>query len=65
VAPALLGLEDAGRYLGGISARVVRDYIRDGRLTPVPLPGRRGISSRVLLLREDLDALVARWRRRA
>jgi hypothetical protein len=66
VAPALLSLDDAGRYLGGLSARTVAEYVAAGLLAPVPLPGRRGRRSRrVVFARADLDALVASWKRRA
>ena len=66
VAPALLGLEDARRYLGGLSARTVTEYVDAGLLRPVPLPSRRPgkTSRRVVFSRADLDALVARWRGR-
>lgn len=66
VPPALLSLDDAGRYLGGLSARTVAEYVASGLLAPVPLPGRRGRRSRrVVLAREDLDRLVASWKRRS
>ena len=67
VAPALLSLTDAGRYLGGLSVRVVQTYITSGLLTPVHLPATRGGRhlSRVLLERGELDALVARSKDRA
>lgn len=65
VAPALLDLEASGRYLGGLSAWTVRDFIEAGLLRPVPLPSPSGKPlRRIVLAREDLDALVARWRTR-
>jgi len=67
VAPALLSLDDAGRYLGGLSARTVTEYVDAGLLRPVPLPSRRPgkTSRRVVFARADLDALVASWKQRA
>lgn len=67
VPPALLGLADAGRYLGGLSARTVYEYVDAGYIKPVLIPGRVGgkTSRRVVFARVDLDALVARWRGRA
>ncbi|HEV8612714.1 MAG TPA: hypothetical protein VGQ73_04325, partial [Gemmatimonadales bacterium] len=65
VPPALFDLEAAGRYLGGLSAWTIRDYIEAGLLRPVPLPSPSGKPlRRIVLAREDLDALVARWRGR-
>lgn len=59
VPPRLLGLEDAARYLGGVSVWTVRDYIAAGKLTPVRLPGPGGQElRRVLLDIRDLDRLV-------
>lgn len=66
-APRLLGLEDAGHYLG-LSAWLVRDLIRAQALRPVEIPlppdrrGRRalGVVRKVLLDVRDLDALVER-----
>lgn len=64
VSPALLSLDDAGRYLG-ISAWTVRDFIEAGLLTPVPVPAPSGKRlRRVVVAREDLDALVRSWRGR-
>ena len=57
VAPRLLGEEDAGRYLG-ISRWSIRSLIDAGKLQPVTLPGTVGDMRRVLLDRDDLDALV-------
>src|SRR5262249_25600445 len=42
VPPALLGLEAAGLYLGGLSVWTLRDYIAAGLLRPVPLPSPSG-----------------------
>jgi DNA-binding transcriptional LysR family regulator len=65
VPPALLDLEASGLYMGGLSAWTVREYITAGLLRPVPLPSPSGKPlRRIVLAREDLDALVARWRSR-
>jgi hypothetical protein len=64
--PRLLGLADAGKYLG-LSPWLIRDLIAAGTLRPVTIPlppdrrGRRqdGAVRKVLLDREDLDALVS------
>src|SRR5215468_6175597 len=63
VAPRLLDLESAARYLGGISVWTVRDLIANGTLRRVmiPLPNGRDLR-RALLDREDLDALIAKWK---
>ena len=63
VAPALLSVGDAGRYLG-VSTRTVEGYVAAALVTPVRLPsprsGRR--LARVLLERAELDRLVDRAR---
>ncbi len=65
VAPALLSVADAGRYLG-VSPRTVEGYVAAGLVVPVRLPsprnGRR--LARVLLERAELDRLVEQARRR-
>jgi hypothetical protein len=54
----LVGLEDAGRFLG-ISSWTIRDYVAAGILEPVRLPGKHGYASaRLLLDVRDLEALV-------
>ena len=65
VAPALLSVADAGRYLG-VSPRTVEGYVAAGLVVPVRLPSPRGGRhlGRVLLERAELDRLVARSRGR-
>jgi hypothetical protein len=65
VAPALLSVADAGRYLG-VSARTIESYVAGGLVLPVRLPSPRGGRhlGRVLLERAELDRLVARSRGR-
>lgn len=65
VAPALLSVADAGRYLG-VSPRTVEGYVAAGLVVPVRLPSPRGgrYLGRVLLERAELDRLVARSRGR-
>lgn len=59
VAPRLLDLEGAARYLGNVSPWTIRDFIAAGQLTPVRLPGPRGEDlRRILLDRLDLDRLI-------
>jgi hypothetical protein len=59
VAPRLVDLEDAARYLGNVSPWTIRDFIAAGKLTPVRLPGpRQGDLRRILLDLRDLDRLV-------
>ena len=59
VAPRLLDLEGAARYLGNVSAWTIRDYVAGGHLTPVRLPGpREGDLRRILLDIRDLDRLI-------
>jgi len=60
--PRLLGLRDAGTYLGGISAWAVRQLVASGRLTPVRAelaPGRP--LHRLLLDVRELDAVADSW----
>ncbi len=65
VAPRLLSVRDAGRYLGGLSTRTVEGYVSSGLLTPVRLPSPRGGRlGRVLLERAELDRLVEQARGR-
>ena len=60
LAPRLLDLGGAARYLGGISTWSVRDLLDTGRLHRVRLPGA-GTSDfrRVLIDVRELDALIA------
>jgi hypothetical protein len=63
IAPRLLDLEGAARYLGGISTWSVRDLLDSGRLHRVRLPGVNGSDlRRVLLDVQELDALIAQSR---
>jgi hypothetical protein len=63
IAPRLLDLEAAARYLGGISTWSVRDLLDSGRLHRVRLPGANGSDfRRVLLDVQELDALIAQSR---
>jgi len=62
----LLDVHAAAAYLGGICPDSVRALVAQGTLVPVRLPSTRrpGESSRRLLFaREDLDALIDRWKR--
>jgi hypothetical protein len=64
VSPRLLDVDAAACYLGH-SAGYVRGLVAQGKLVPVRLPSTRraGESSRRLLFaREDLDALIDRWK---
>lgn len=62
VPPRLLDLESSARYLG-VSPWTVRDLVANGTLVRVriPLPGGDDLR-KVLLDREELDRLVARWK---
>jgi hypothetical protein len=60
----LFNVTDACAYLGGISPASLRGLIGRG-LTPVRLPSTRHageMNRRLLFAREDLDALIDRWR---
>lgn len=57
VPPRLLGVREAGTYLG-VSFWTVRNMLRDGRLCPVRVPGL----VRVLVDRLDLDRLIEGWK---
>lgn len=57
VPPRLLGVREAGDYLG-VSRFTIRNMIRDGRLHPVSVPGLK----RALVDRHDLDALIESWK---
>jgi hypothetical protein len=60
--PRLLDLDAAGAYLA-VSPWTVRDLIAAGTLARVRIPLPNGGELRkVLLDREDLDRLVARWK---
>ena len=62
----LLDVTATAAYLGGICSDSVRALVSQGVLAPVRLPSTRraGESSRRLLFaREDLDALIDRWKR--
>jgi hypothetical protein len=53
----LLGVKTASIYMG-VSTWVTWRLVKDGTLKPVQIPRIK----RVLLDREDLDALIARWK---
>src|SRR5688572_19873618 len=64
-APRLLNSEEAAKYLGGISVWTLRALVANGEITPVRLPSCRRpneSSRRLLFAREDLDALIDRWK---
>jgi hypothetical protein len=61
IPPRCLPLEVAARYLGGVGTGVVRNLIDAGVLPRVVLPSDAGKDlRRVLVDREDLDALISR-----
>jgi excisionase family DNA binding protein len=64
VAPRLLDVKEAARYLGGVSTWTIRSLVADGHLRPVRLPSRnRGeLGRRLLFDRADLDAAIAKWK---
>lgn len=65
VAPRLLDIEAASRYMGGVSPWTLRALIADGHLHPVRLPSvrHRGETGRRLLLDvRELDAAISKWR---
>jgi hypothetical protein len=65
LAPRLLDVQAAARYLGGISEWTLRSLIADGHLHPVRLPSvkHRGETGRRLLLDvRELDGAIERWR---
>jgi excisionase family DNA binding protein len=53
----LLGVRDAGRYLG-LSPFTIRNMLKDKRILAVAVPG----VNRVLLDVRDLDALIESWK---
>lgn len=66
IAPRLLDVNAAAKYLGGISTWTVRALVVNGKLVPVRLPacrrpGKNG--RRLLFAREDLDTVIDRWKR--
>ncbi len=73
--PRLLSIDQAAQYLG-LSYWTVREFINDGSIKAGPLPRpdtlrmreRRALGDtvrRLLIDRNDLDALVDNWKRRA
>jgi hypothetical protein len=70
--PRLLDLKGAALYLS-VGARTVEDWVRDGLLDPVPMPGstikdksgnviaraKARRIAKILLDREDLDRLIS------
>src|SRR5687767_9017987 len=64
-AARLLDVTATASYLGGVCEDVVRGLVAQGVLTPVRMPSTRrpGESSRRLLFaREDLNAVIDRWK---
>lgn len=60
--PRLLDLRATATYLG-VSPWTVRDLDAAGTLKRVAIPLPNGVELRKLLFdREDLDALIARWK---
>ena len=57
VLPRLLGIEDAGQYLG-LSTWTIRDMVTGGELHPVQLVAAGRPVRRLLFDRADLDRLV-------
>jgi hypothetical protein len=57
--PRLLGAHDGGAYLG-VSAWALRQLVDNGKLQRVTLPG----INRLLVDREDLDALIEKAKAR-
>jgi hypothetical protein len=65
VTQRLLNVNDAGTYLGGVSAGTIRKLVERGVLVPVRLPSTRSTSAsnrRLLFDRSDLDALIDQWK---
>ena len=63
--PRLLSVTETASYLG-VSTVTIRRWIASGVLTPVRLPSVKnaGESGRRLLFdRNDLDAIIDRWKR--
>jgi hypothetical protein len=66
VTQRLLNVDDAGTYLGGVSAGTIRKLVERGVLVPVRLPSTRSTSAlnrRLLFDRSDLDALIDQWKK--
>ena len=61
IAPRLLGIEDAARYLG-VSYWTVLDLRNAGTLRAVALPLRSVTIRRTLFDRDDLDRLIESWK---
>ena len=62
--PRLLDVYAAAAYLS-VSVPSVRGYVTNGDLIPLRVPSTRRIgelSRRLLFAREDLDALIDRWK---
>lgn len=57
ISPRLLGVRDAGHYLG-VSPFTVRNMVKDKRLLAVHVPGL----ARILIDIHDLDALIEGWK---
>lgn len=64
-APRLLDVQATAFYLGGLSVASVRGLVMQGHLCPVRLPSARrlgGANRRLLFAREDLDAVIDKWK---
>ena len=64
IAPRLFDVDQAGDYIG-MAPRTIRAYIAEGVIPVVKPPAvvrKHERSSRVLIDRDDLDALVATWK---
>ena len=62
LAPRLLDVEAAARYLGALSPRSVRTLIDSRVLRRVRVPLGEGELRRVLVDRLELDELIERWK---
>jgi len=62
LAPRLLDVEAAARYLGALSPRSVRTLIDMGVLRRVRVPLGQGELRRVLMDRLELDELIEQWK---
>lgn len=65
IAPRLLDVDGAARYLGNVSKWTIRALVERGELQPVRLPSVRhsGENGRRLLFDvRDLDVAIERWK---
>jgi hypothetical protein len=64
--PRLLNIEDAARYLGGVSTWTLRALVAKGHLPRIVLPSVRHLGNdgrRLLFDRHDLDVFIESRRR--